>query len=118
MNKILQEQLMRLMTAHFEVDGKQEKDFPESFSEIVFFKKDKKESIIKVTFEDYIINPFSGFDLHEKWNNGIKPYAKVMYGKIKNETKGMYQFEVHSEANDKVWIGWCPKKSCIIEEIY
>lgn len=118
MNQILKQQLMKLMTAHFEVDGKSEKGLPESFSEIVFFKKNKSINLIKVTFENYIINPFPGFDFHDKWNNGIKPYAKVMYGKIINETKGMYQFELHSESSDKVWRGWCPKKSCTIEEIY
>ena len=119
-DKILLSQLEKLKTRHFEVDGKAENDFPESFSEIVFFKKDtgNKDSIkneVKVIFENYIINPFPGFDLHDKWNNGIKPYDKVMYGKILKETKGMYYFELHSETSDKIWKGWCPKKSCTIK---
>lgn len=109
---------MKLMTARFEVDGDSEKGFDEPFSEVIFYKKNRDDKLIKVIFEDYIINPFPGFDLHDKWNNGIKPYAKVMYGKIKNETKGMYQLEVHSDVSDKIWTGWCPKKSCTVEEIY
>lgn len=117
MDEILKTQLMKLETAHFKIDNKEEKGFSEPFSEIVFYKKNNKESIIKVTFENYIINPFPGFDFHDKWNNGIKPYSKVMYGKIVNETKGMYKFELHSEYDNKVWSGWCPKKSCFIEEI-
>lgn len=118
MDGILKTQLMKLETAHFEIDGKKEKDFSKPFSEIIFYKKDKKDNAIKVTFENYIVNPFPGFDLHEKWNNGIKPYSKVMYGKIVDETKGMYKFDIHSESNDKSWVGWCPKKSCHVEEIY
>lgn len=119
MNKILKEQLKKLTTAHFEVDGKTEKDFPESFSEVLFFKKSKIDAnMLKVIFEDYIIDPFPGFDFHSKWNNNIKPYSKIMYGKIVDETKGMYKFELHSESSDKIWIGWCPKKSCTIEKIY
>lgn len=117
MDKILEDQLKKLTTAHFEVDGKTEKDFPESFSEILFLKKNKNNDLIKVIFENYIINPFPGFDFHEKWNNGIKPYAKIMYGKIIDETKGMYQFDLHSESDNKIWRGWCPKKSCTIEKI-
>ena len=41
-----------------------------------------------------------------------------MYGKIVDETKGMYKFELHSESSDKIWTGWCPKKSCTVEKIY
>lgn len=119
-DRILLSQLEKLKTCRFNVDGKAEKDFPESFSEVVFFKKDgnspdAQTNEIKVVFENYIINPFPGFDLHEKWNNGVAPYDKVMYGKLLKETKGMYYFELHSEVSDKIWRGWCPKKSCTIK---
>ena len=118
LDKILKTQLMKLKDAHFKVDGKYENSFPDTFSEIIFYKKDNNQRYIKVTFENYIINPFEGFDFHDKWNNGIKPYSKIMYGKVVDETKGMYKFELHSESNDKLWLGWCPKKSCRIEELY
>lgn len=109
--------MKKLMTAHFEVDGKKRKIVPYTFSEILFFNKNEKNELFKVTFENYIINPFPGFDFHEKWNKGIKPCEKIMYGRIVGETKGMYQFDLHSKSNDKTWCGWCPKKSCTIEKI-
>lgn len=117
MNKILLDQLQKLATAHFDVDGKSGKDFNFSkpFSEILFYRKNNDNNEVKIIFEDYIINPFNGFDFHEKWNNNIPPYSKTMYGKIEKETKGMYYFKGHSETDDKIWEGWVPKKSCIIK---
>lgn len=69
-----------------------------------------------VVFENYIINPFPGFDLHEKWNNGIAPPSKIMYGDILKETTGMYYLSLHTETDNQSWQGWCPKKSCHIKE--
>ena len=69
-----------------------------------------------VIFENYIINPFPGFDLHEKWNNGIAPPEKRMFGDILKETAGMYYLSLHTETSGKSWQGWCPKKSCVIKE--
>jgi hypothetical protein len=89
MNKILLDQLQKLATAHFDVDGKSGKDFDftKPFSEILFYRKNKEaNNEIKIIFEDYILNPFDGFDFHEKWNNNIPPYSKIMYGKIEKET--------------------------------
>lgn len=118
MNKILLEQLQKLATAHFDVDGKSGKDFDftKPFSEILFYRKNKEaNNEIKIIFEDYILNPFNGFDFHEKWNNNIPPYSKIMYGKIEKETKGMYYFKGHSQSDNKIWEGWVPKKSCTIK---
>lgn len=120
MNRTVKEQLQKLIAFHFNTDNHNSvKGFNEPFTEIIFSKKKSSQSLdeIRVTFEDYIIKPFDGFDFHDKWNNGQPPYAKVMYGKIVGETKGMYKLSVHSETSTKFWIGWCPKKSCKIKEM-
>lgn len=85
------------------------------FDSVVFFKNGDNMDAIKVIFEDYILSPPPQFDLHERWNHGIAPYAKVMFGRVIAETNGMYHFVLHTEYNDKVWDGWCPKKSCAVE---
>lgn len=118
LNKILQEQLQQLMTVPFKVDGKSSNAIPEDFNEIVFQKDGLtayRPRDIRVEFADYILNPFPGFDLHDKWNNGVAPYDKVMYGKITKETEKMFYFEVHSETSGNLWCGWCPKKSCTVK---
>ena len=118
-NKIIQQQLKLLTTVPFKVDGEKRDVLPESFKEIVFeqdISSVHKDNII-VIFEDYIIKPFKGFDLHQKWNNNIPPYDKKMYGNIIKETEKMYQLDVHSETSNHKWIGWCPKKSCKIIKI-
>lgn len=120
MNAILIQQLQKLTTKyHFNVDGKSEDGLPESFSDIVFINNGsvKREETTRVTFETYFITGFPGFDFHDKWNNGIAPFDKVMYGKILKETEKMYYFELHAETGDKNWVGWCPKKSCTITKI-
>jgi hypothetical protein len=118
MNKVLLEQLNMLKTLEFQVDGESLKDFPESFSEVTFFKSDKNlsdcsEKIFK--FEDYIIKPYNGFDYHDKFNKGVPPPEKVMQGCIVKETEKMYYLRLHSTFNNKTWEGWCPKKS--VEEV-
>ena len=63
-----------LKTLEFQVDGNPSKDFPESFSEIVFFKSGKNlEDVSEKTFsfESYIVKPYAGFDFHDKFNKGI-----------------------------------------------
>ena len=114
MNKVLLEQLNMLKTLEFQVDGESLKDFPESFSEVTFFKSDKNlsdcsEKIFK--FEDYIIKPYNGFDYHDKFNKGVPPPEKVMQGCIIKETEKMYYLRLHSTFSNKTWEGWCPKKS-------
>lgn len=114
MNKVLLEQLNMLKTLEFQVDGKPSKDFPESFSEIIFFKSnrnlsDKTEKIF--SFEKYIIQPYDGFDFHDKFNKGVAPPEQVMQGCIIKETEKMYYLKLHSTYSGNVWEGWCPKKS-------
>ena len=103
-----------LKTLEFQVDGKASKDFPESFSEIVFKKSSVEmvdKSVKTVVFEDYIGKPFDGFDFHKKFNKDVPPPEKVMEGIILKETEKMYYFKLKS-VSGKVWQGWCPKKSC------
>lgn len=114
MNKTILEQLDMLKTLEFQVDGKPSKDFPESFSEIVFFKSGKNlEDVSEKTFsfENYIIKPYAGFDFHDKFNKGIAPPEQVMNGFIVKETEKMYYLKLHSNLTNKIWEGWCPKKS-------
>lgn len=111
-------QLKKLSNQRYSVNNSSN-SLDEYFTEVVFNKKgndnDGNNGMVKIVFEDYIITPFNGFDFHDKWNNGVAPYSRVMYGKIVQETKGMYKFEAHSESSDKEWVGWCPKKSCTIK---
>lgn len=103
-----------LKTLEFQVDGKPSKDFPESFSEIVFFKSGKNlEDVSEKTFsfESYIVKPYAGFDFHDKFNKGIAPPEQVMNGFIVKETEKMYYLKLHSNLTNKIWEGWCPKKS-------
>ena len=83
MNEILKQQIMQILKtgARFKVNGVLERDFPESFSSVVFMREEhhKEENEIKVIFENYFITGFPGFDFHDKWNNGVAPYDKVMY---------------------------------------
>ena len=116
MNKIIFEQLNKLKAYPHIVDGVYTNDIPEKFESIIFKKNDIQlnNTSIQVIFEDYILKPFDGFDLHEKFNNGIVPYEKIMYGNIIKETEKMYYFNLHTADSSKTWIGWIPKKSCKI----
>lgn len=112
MNNTIKQQLEMLKTLDFQVDGKPSKEFPESFFEIVFFKENKKEDNGKTfMFEDYMIKPFKGFDFHDKFNKGIAPPEKTMYGSIVKETEKMYYLKLESLISNKTWEGWSPKKS-------
>lgn len=113
MNDILRKQLDLLGSKDKLVDGKSVGIIPNSFSEIVFKKQvtAKSDFEIKVTFADYIVKPFEGFDFHEKFNNGTPPPCKKMFGKIIKETEKMYKFDLQTETGSNKWCGWCPKKS-------
>ena len=72
-----------------------------------------------IRLADYIVNPYEGFDLHQKWNNNNPPPKdKVMEVGIKQATQGMYYiFGVGYDLDNKSeilynkWEGWVPKKS-------
>lgn len=115
MNKIIAEQLNMLKNLEFQVDGIPSKEFPDSFSEVTFIKNgtqlaDTSDKI--VTFADYIINPYEGFDFHKKFNHDVPPPEQLMYGIIEKETEKMYYFNLKNSDGTKHWMGWCPKKSC------
>ena len=104
-SQIIQNQLNKL---------KNEILFSEEDNKIIFYQRNSNIKIdqIKVTFEDYIIKPFEGFDFHQKFNNNQPPTDKIMYGNIIKETEKMFYFDIHSELKERQWQGWCPKKSC------
>ena len=108
MNKTILDQLNMLTTLKFVVDGKPAKYIPESFSTITFLKSnncpviENKDDIIK--FENYIVNPFPGFDFHKKFNNNVPPPAQVMNGCIIKETEKMNYITARS-SDGKIWSG-------------
>lgn len=116
MNNTIKQQLEMLKTLDFQVDGKPSKEFPESFSDIIFLKTNTTNLVDTsektFIFEDYIIKPFEGFDFHKKFNKNIPPPAKIMQGQIIRETEKMYYIKVHTQDTSKMWEGFVPKKSC------
>lgn len=115
MTKTKEEQLKKLSSFPHNICGGD--DLLGDFDSVVFFKRQRKTGVVRVTFEEYILRPFDGFDLHDKFNDGIAPKHKIMYGKIISETNGMYRLKVASDDGSEVWTGWCPKKSVTIEEM-
>lgn len=94
MNRVIKDQLDMLKSLEFQVDGKPSKDFPETFSKVVFFKSNSKLDSLKddnslsigksylIEFANYIINEPENFDLSKKWNNGIKPKSSIAKIKV------------------------------------
>lgn len=110
MDKILQQQLSIL---------KSKFRFEQTEDGAILFVHDGQnspQSTKKVVFEDYFITGFPGFNFHDKYNNGVAPPSRVMYGDIIKETEKMYQVRVHTSSSDKSWTGWVPKKSCTITD--
>lgn len=108
MNSLLNPQIQKLKSKY--------RSLVKEDGSVVFFSGEaKKEDIeVKIVFEDYFVTGFPGFDFHEKYNNGVYPYSKVMYGKVLKETEKMFYLRAHQEISERVWEGWCPKKSCTI----
>lgn len=101
MNNIMRSQLNMLKTLEHSVDGKITCDIPESFSQLIFYKKgnkslDTQSKTLYFIFADYIIKPFAGFDFHTKFNKGVPPPFKVMTGDILKETEKMYYISCKS----------------------
>lgn len=70
-----------------------------------------------IEVENYIINPFDGFDLHIKWNHNIVPKDKYMkceilqvMGKMIKINSLGYNYLEDKDTNN-VWEGWLPRKS-------
>lgn len=113
---ILERQLNDIaqMGIEFDVDNVNVNSIPNNFKEITFHKTPSKDTMIKVIFANYIVSPGKDFDFHDKWNDGTPPSQSSMYGSIIKETDRMYKFDVVTEQFDCRWIGWCPKKSCVV----
>lgn len=117
-HKFIHEQLSKLSQIRHCVDGVEQSGFPEEFNNVIFYKNTSSNGDkVRVTFMDYIIKPFEGFDFHEKWNNNIPPPSKVMFGEIVEERERMYKFKLHPPTSPAIWEGWCPKKSCTVMEL-
>lgn len=115
MDDIVFQQLNRIDDIDFLVDGEKLDAIPQSFNKITFLRTSGVQNVITVEFENYIVEPFDGFDFHQKFNNNTPPPYKTMCGKVLKETEKMYYFDLKSMNGDKSWVGWCPKKSCKIK---
>ena len=121
MNKLILEQLQMLKNLEFQVDGKPSKEFPDSFSKVLFKHtgneelKDSSDKII--VFADYMVNPYEGFDFHKKFNSNNPPPEVVMYGVVLRETEKMYYLKLRTKDGQKSWLGWSPKKSVRIQSL-
>lgn len=152
MNNLERKQLDMLKTLPHTVDGSDIESIPNDFDKIVFHKVGSGNAVselpktLVITFEDYIIKPFNGFDFHEKFNNGIAPPFKIMEGEVIKETEKMVYLscgahpvtskfcnhclkygvvnylcddckKLYNSIDTIMWAGWCPKKSVNIKEI-
>ena len=71
-----------------------------------------------IQVENYIVNPFPGFDLHDNWNNGIIPTDKQMEIKVDQIMGKMIKVSAIGYSDRKPWNGWLPRKSIhIIKEL-
>lgn len=65
---------------------------------------------------DYIIHPYEGFNLHDNWNNGIKPTSRNMQIEVAQIIGKMVK--VNALCDDgKIWVGWLPRKSITIKKV-
>jgi len=69
-----------------------------------------------IELENYIVNPPETFNLHENWNNNIKPTVKCykceiiqIMGKMIRINGIGYDYENKIDL-DCVWTGWLPRK--------
>ena len=95
MNKFIKEQLLKCKVANIP-------DFNDNTTHIYITKKvccktaevNNKEKMklnacYLVKLEDYIINPYPGFTLHDNWNKGIIPKYSCMKIFVKNKVGKM-----------------------------
>ena len=124
MNPLIEKQLNIIQVADVP-------DFDSETTHIVIPKHDKehpKELLLGkyylISLEDYILNPFDGFTLHDNWNKGIIPVNKYMnceiiqfMGKMVKISGAGYDFE-NKKPLETSWEGWLPKSSInIIKEL-
>lgn len=119
MNNIIKEQLNRLNNYNFYINNKQVTIIPDDFDSLIIKRQgDISADSIKIIFENYFIDKkFKDFTFHDKFNKGIIPYAKILYGEILKESEKMIYFKGHSDSSSEIWEGWIPRKSCIIAHL-
>ena len=72
----------------------------------------------KIAVEDYIVNPYEGFTLHDNWNSGVAPTDKTMNCEVVQIMGKMIKVRAIGLESHSVWEGWLPQKSIhIIEEL-
>lgn len=99
MNDILRQQLLKTKNvAFYNESGKQIiKEELNDQTTLIVKQKDfssKTEDLLLFTFEDYLVHPFSGFDFHQKFNNGINIPLTVMQGRVLRTVGKMYYIDV------------------------
>lgn len=115
MNKFIKEQLLKCKVANIP-------EYDENTVEIFIGKNDNKINLTDfqqgleydIEVENYIIYPYTGFTLHDNWNNGIVPTDKQMHVLITQEMGKMICVKAVGLNDNKSWGGWLPKKSCKI----
>lgn len=114
MNKFIKEQLLKCRVAEIpEVD--------DSVTEIIIPKKGSKPHVENVDLlcggrydievADYIIKPYKGFDLHERWNDNRVPTDKQMDVVVDTIRGSMVLVHGKGIHDGKYWGGYLPKKS-------
>lgn len=91
MNKFIKEQLLKCKVANIPDfnDNTTQIFIPKvtccKTAEILNNEKLKLNTCYLVKLEDYITNPYPGFNLHDNWNKGIIPKYSCMKIFVKNK---------------------------------
>lgn len=98
MNELIKEQLKDLKNVSFYTEDKKEillEELDNYNTFIVEKNENKQEQEYLFIFDKYLIQPFSTFDFHEKFNKGKIIPLTIMEGKIIREVGKMYYIKVH-----------------------
>lgn len=123
MNKIVEDQLKKVQVANLP-------PYDEDTLYMVIPKKDcvanaglVVQGLYLIQLEDYLVNPFEGFTLHDNWNKGIPPkhhFLKVevlqFVGNMVKVSSIGYDYNTKQDTND-AWEGWLPLKGIKIIEV-
>lgn len=110
MNKFIKEQLNKCKIAIIP-------KFDENTTQLKIQRQGKIDQDLKVGYsyiielEDYIVNPYPGFNLHDNWNNGIVPTDRQMKICVEQEMGKMVKIYGTGMNDGQYWSGWVPKKS-------
>lgn len=124
MNPIIKDQLKKVKNAILP-------EYNDDTTKMIIKKTDKiinngliENKCYLIQVEDYIVNPYAGFTLHDNWNKGTHPLHRFLkcevvqkMGKMVKVNSVGYDFKNNLDTND-LWCGWLPEKSIkIMEEI-